>query len=200
MRTNAAALIVPSPSPAKLTNDIRGLKPPVAIPGEWTWLWLTLGALARAAALVWFWRRWRNKPAPVTPKTTIPPHVRAREKLQAALALLSEPHPFCVAVSAAIRWYLEERFDFHAPERTTEEFLLELQGSDLLTADQKRSLENFLGRCDLVKFARYEPAEAELRELHRAAMRLVDETEPLPFQPEPAATATSPPHELQTDR
>ncbi|MHB8521293.1 MAG: hypothetical protein ACYDH9_11125 [Limisphaerales bacterium] len=192
MKTNSAALILPSPSPANVTNDIRGLKPPVAIPGEWTWLWWTAGAIALAGVLFWLWRRRRNQPAPVAPKAVIPPHTRAREKLQAALRLLSEPQPFCIAVSDAIRSYLEERFDLRAPERTTEEFLLELQNSSLLTPDQKQSLEDFLNRCDLVKFARYEPTERELRELFNAANRLVDETEPLPSSPESAAAAASP--------
>ena len=83
-------------------------------------------------------------------------------------------------VSDTIRWYLEERFSFRAPERTTEEFLYELQGTDLLTPDQKTSLGEFLQRCDLVKFARYEPGEPELRDLHDSALRLVEETEPGP--------------------
>jgi hypothetical protein len=86
-------------------------------------------------------------------------------------------------VSDTIRVYLEERFDFHAPERTTEEFLYELQDTNLLLPDQKASLGEFLTRCDLVKFARYEPAEPELRGLHEAAVRLVDETKPRPAPP-----------------
>jgi hypothetical protein len=76
---------------------------------------------------------------------------------------------------------LEERFNFHAPERTTEEFLRELAGTKLLLPDQKDSLGNFLASCDLVKFAKYEPGEKELRELHSSAMRLVEETEPQPL-------------------
>jgi len=52
--------------------------------------------------------------------------------------------------------------------------------------DQKESLGEFLKRCDLVKFARYEPGEPELRDLHQSAVRLVEETEP---QPEPVAGA-----------
>jgi hypothetical protein len=56
----------------------------------------------------------------------------------------------------------------------------ELQGTNLLLPDQKASLGNFLEGCDLVKFAKYEPGENELRELHASAVRLVDETEPQP--------------------
>jgi len=40
-----------------------------------------------------------------------------------------------------------------------------------------------LGCCDLVKFAKYEPIEPELRDLHGSALRLVEETEPKPELP-----------------
>jgi hypothetical protein len=108
-----------------------------------------------------------------------------------ALALIGQPRPFCIAVSDTIRAYLEERFAFHAPDRTTEEFLYELQDTNLLMPDQKQSLGAFLERCDLVKFARYEPGEPELHELHDSALRLVTETEPLP-EPEPGAAVAEP--------
>ena len=110
---------------------------------------------------------------------SVPPHIRAKQKLREALALIGQPREFCILVSDTIRWYLEERFDFHAPERTTEEFLYELQGTNLLTPDQKDSLGEFLKRCDLVKFAKYEPGPPELRDLHDSALRLVEETEPI---------------------
>jgi hypothetical protein len=106
------------------------------------------------------------------------PARRARRKLEEALALIGQPREFCILVSDTIRGYLEERFTFHAPERTTEEFLYELRETNLLTPDQKESLGHFLQQCDLVKFARYEPGEPELRDLHQAALRLVEETEP----------------------
>ena len=98
----------------------------------------------------------------------VPPHVRARRRLEQALALISEPKPFSIAVSGAIRAYLEERFDFHAPERTTEEFLYELQGTKFVdSATQKQSLADFLAGCDLIKFAKYEPTEIGVARLAR---------------------------------
>jgi hypothetical protein len=108
----------------------------------------------------------------------VPAHVRAKQKLDEALALIAQPKPFVVAVSDTARAYLEERFNFRAPERTTEEFLRELSSTDLLAAEQKESLGNFLESCDLVKFAKYEPGENELRGLHGSAVKLVEETEP----------------------
>jgi hypothetical protein len=179
--TNSSALIVPAQPPA--TNGAAAApvfqeapKPLISIPNPWAWfLWMAL-ILALLAALYFGWRWWRRKPAVVVPP--IPAHVRARRRLEQALAMIGEPKPFSILVSGTIREYLEERFDFRAPERTTEEFLHELQSSFLLTRGQKAGLADFLASCDLIKFAKYEPTETELRGLHQSALRLVNETEP----------------------
>jgi hypothetical protein len=181
MNTNSA-LIVPAPSPAA-TNAApltfrEVLKPLIEIPNFWLWVIWTAAILALCAVAWLAWRYWRKKAGAVVAVPPVPPHVRARRALEAALALLSDPKAFSIAVSGAIRGYLEERFDFHAPDRTTEEFLHQLQGTDLLTTEQKLSLGDFLASCDLIKFAKYEPAETELRALHAAALKLVNETEP----------------------
>jgi len=189
MNSNSSALVVPPPSPSRVatTNDIRAIKPPVEIPNDWAWVWWVLGSIVVAAlitaALIWY-RKKRAQPVMIP---VVPPHVRAKQKLQAALALIHDPRLFCIEVSTIKRVYLEERFNFHAPERTTEEFLIELQSTDLLLPDQKHSLSEFLQSCDLVKFARFEPTEATLRELHDSALRLVDETQ---FEAINAAGAT----------
>jgi hypothetical protein len=170
--------ISPTHLAAPGANALRDIKPPVEIPSGWAWLWWALGALAVAALALLAWRYWRKQRAHIQGAPPVPAHVRAKRKLEEALALISQPKPFCTQVSDILRVYLEERFDFHAPERTTEEFLYELQGTTLLLSDQKDSLVEFLRRCDLVKFAKYEPAEPELRELHSSALRLVEETQP----------------------
>jgi len=172
---------------AGLTNELRDIKPPVVIPRGWQWVWWAVGALTAVAALYLAWRYWQKRRLLVPAVPIVPAHVRAKQKLEEALALLGQPREFCILVSDTIRWYLEERFDFHAPERTTEEFLHELKGTNLLTPDQKSSLGEFLNRCDLVKFARYEPAEPELRDLHASALRLIEETEPPPLSETPSS-------------
>jgi hypothetical protein len=166
------------------TNDLRDIRPPVVIPSGWAWVWWTLAVLAIAALLFWAWRRWKKKRALVPAVPVIPPHVRAKQKLEEALAIIGQPKPFCILVSDTVRIYLEERFNFRAPERTTEEFLYELKGTELLATGQKDSLGEFLTRCDLVKFAKYEPGEPELRDMHGSAVRLVEETEPVVVNPE----------------
>jgi len=173
MITNAT-----SQSFAPVANDIRDIKPPIEIPNGWAWLWWVLAILAVIIAAILIWRWWQNRKLNVVLPPPIPAHIRAKQKLEEALALIAQPKPFVIVVSDTARIYLEERFEFRAPERTTEEFLRELGGTDLLTGEQKESLGGFLESCDLVKFAKYEPRENELRELHGAAVKLVEETEP----------------------
>jgi hypothetical protein len=192
--TSTNITLNPSTAASATTNGLRDIKPPVEIPNAWFWVWLALVVLAVAGTLFWAWKRWQKKRTETPLVPMIPAHVRAKQKLQEALALIGQPKEFCVVVSDTIRWYLEERFNFHAPERTTEEFLYELQETDLLLPDQKESLSEFLKRCDLVKFARYEPGEPELHDLHGAAVRLVEETEPLP--PRPLETEHATPNTL----
>ena len=165
-------------------TDIRDIKPPIDIPNGLAWLWQLLLLLTLVVVAWLLWRWWRNRKLNIVLPPPVPAHVRAKRKLEQALALITQPKPFVIAVSDTARTYLEERFDFHAPERTTEEFLRELAGTKLLLPEQKESLGNFLASCDLVKFAKYEPGENELRELHGSAVRLVEETEP---SPEPLA-------------
>jgi hypothetical protein len=186
MNTNSA-LVIPSPSAATNVADLalHDIKAPVEIANPWLWLWWGLAILVLAAIGFFLWRRWQKQKALRPTAPAVPAHVRARKKLEQALQWITEPEPFTVSVSDTLRVYLEERFSFRAPERTTEEFLYELQNSTLLTPDQKQTLGDFLSRCDLVKFARYEPTEAELRDLHGSALRLVDETIPRPEFPVP---------------
>jgi hypothetical protein len=179
MITNASAQ-----NASPLATDIRDIKPPVEIPNGWGWLWWVLAVLATAAVVIVIWRWLQKRKANIPVEPPVPAHVRARQKLEQALALIAQPKPFVIAVSDTARTYLEERFDFRAPERTTEEFLRELGGTDLLLPEQKASLGNFLSSCDLVKFAKYEPGEAELRGLHNSALRLVEETEPVEIKAE----------------
>ena len=173
---------------APANGDLRDIKPPLVIPSGWALAAWIAGAIVVAALAFFAWRYWRRRRSLVPPIPVVPAHIRARQKLEQALGLLGQPREFCILVSDTIRLYLEERFDFRAPERTTEEFLHELRETNLLLPEQKDSLGEFLKRCDLVKFARYEPGEPELRDLHGAALRLVEETEPRLV---PAETAQS---------
>src|SRR4051794_214836 len=99
-------------------DALRDIKPPVEIPNVWLWVAIGLAAFALVAAAIALilYFVFKKKQVPVVPP--IPPHIRAKEKLKEALALIGQPKPFCILVSDTVRFYLEERFTFRAPERT----------------------------------------------------------------------------------
>lgn len=183
--TNAPAG-APVPGATNTAADsLRDIVGPVKIVPLSEWLLLAAGLILLLAllalAFVLYRRAQRRRAARgAAPIPALPAHLRARRLLEQALRLLGDPDPFCTEVSRILRLYLEERFGWNAPDRTTEEFLSELGGRAELSAEDRELLGAFLTRCDLVKFARHDPTEGELLELHRAALRLVDDTVPPP--------------------
>jgi hypothetical protein len=194
--TNSPVITLNPAKAAAATNGLRDIRGPVDIPTGWTWFRRIVVPLLVLALLWWAWRAWRKKRQEKDPEAWISPQDRARAKLREAWVLLEQPEPFVNAVSEAVRTYLEERFGLKAPERTTEEFLSELQRSAMLDLRHKQVLEDFLSRCDLVKFARYEPQRQELEDLHNSAMRLVDETTAPSFLRPPVPPGMSSPTSL----
>ncbi|MCD6392935.1 MAG: hypothetical protein J7M40_05460, partial [Planctomycetes bacterium] len=71
---------------------------------------------------------------------------------------------------------IEHRFSLRAPERTTEEFLIELKYSEALASEYRNDLKLFLEHCDLVKFARYEPSADQITRTLKMVEEFVDKT------------------------
>jgi hypothetical protein len=189
MASNSSPLILPAQpaTGAASTNlDIRGIKGPVHIPSSYAWIGWTFLALAILAAAWFAWQKHKRRKTVAKPAVVIPPHRRAKDRLRNVNELLSDPYAYCSLVSDVVRTYLEERFDLHAPDRTTEEFLEEVRSTAILHPDHKGLLEEFLSRCDLVKFARFEPTQDELKSLLDAALKFIDETAPVSIDVEPA--------------
>ena len=184
--TNTSALILPDPNGSVDMSgealDIRDIKGVVDVPSGNEWLFFIFALFGVAIVVfisIWIIRRHlakRSEKSVLIPPQ--PPHILAWNKLQSSLDLIHDADLFCTDVSLIIRVYLEGRFDLQAPDRTTEEFLFELQNSKYLDDSHKDLLGDFLSECDLVKFAKAEPPENELRRLHEAAGRLVGETQP----------------------
>jgi cyanate permease len=84
------------------TNDLRDIKPPIEIPNAWVWAMWGVLALAVAALAFWTWRYWRKRRSQVPPVLVIPAHIRAKQKLREALALIGQPREFCILVSVGI--------------------------------------------------------------------------------------------------
>ncbi|MEC8253423.1 MAG: hypothetical protein VX044_09430 [Planctomycetota bacterium] len=146
----------------------------------WSAWWWGGGLLALAAAALFVAvRRRRERPAaPVA--VEVPAHVRALRELRrwqdAARESAAEVDAFYVGVSQVLRRYLEERFGLHAPERTTEEFLRDLERGDSLARRHRGELERFLSQCDMVKFAKVVPSPDEHGRAYALAEAFVEST------------------------
>ena len=84
---------------------------------------------------------------------------------------------FYNAIQGILRRYIEARFDIHAPERTTEEFLDELRGSHSPIGRHQKLLEKFLTHCDLVRFAKHTPEKQEIQATFDACKQFIIENQ-----------------------
>ncbi|MFH0982443.1 MAG: hypothetical protein V2A79_13025 [Planctomycetota bacterium] len=177
--------------------QFRDIKGPVELPSEasrrWS-AWAAGAAMVAAAGVagVMLWRR-RGRAERLS---AVDPHEWAFDQLRllidAKLAEQGQVHEFYFRLSHIVRVYIELRFGLMAPERTTEEFLVEVRHSDALRADHKMLLGDFLQSCDRVKFALYEPTTAEIETAFDAARLFIEQTvpqreAPLPQMSEAAA-------------
>lgn len=143
--------------------------------------WVLIAA-ACLLLLVWlvYWLRRSPKLRTSANSTPLPAHTKA---LRALSRLRGEPREtdpeverFYQQISSVLRTYLEDRYGLHAPERTTEEFLPEIEASGLLAMTEQQHLSQFLQQCDLVKFARLLPEEDVHAATFDFAERLVEHT------------------------
>jgi hypothetical protein len=110
---------------------------------------------------VWYGRKLFRKEKPMpTP----------RERALAALREIERevdrinPYQFSIRVSDILRRYVMEQFDLPMTRQTSVEFLNAISTAANFSDDEKTLLADFLNRCDLIKFARYEatPADSSL--------------------------------------
>ena len=142
---------------------IRDIKGPVTIDVGWAWWWVVAACAAGAMALLGAVTLWRQRARRMAPP--VPAHEWALAQLDAlereALPEAGQTHPFWVRLSDIVRQYVERRFELHAPERTTPEFLAEARSHAALSEAHRTLLAQFLRMADMVKFAGVRPAASE---------------------------------------
>jgi hypothetical protein len=142
-------------------------------------VWWALAAVLPLAALgTWLWRRYGRRARELPPPR--PAHEIAYEEMRGLVArdlpgqgLVKE---FYQELSGILRRYIENRFQLHAPERTTEEFLDELRRDATLAPPHKQLLEVFLTHCDLVKFAEVVPSPEQIQETFDRCKAFIEQT------------------------
>ncbi len=162
-----AGKMLPSVAPEE---DIFDIRPPFHIAEEVFWAGWGAGALAIAALGYVGWRFLRGK------LCTKLPYEIALERLLAARQFLSPEHAqtFSGLVSEVVRSFIEQTFPVRAAHRTTEEFLYDL----VVTADgplagHRDTLGEFLGHCDLAKFAKWQLSVPQMEAMLQSARAFI---------------------------
>ena len=147
-------------------EDIFDIRPPIHIAGEVFWAGWGAAALAAAGLGYGVWRLLRGKL-----RVKLPYEV-ALEKLLAARQFLSpeQAHTFSDLISEIVRSFIEQTFPVRAAHRTTEEFLCDLvTNADGPLAGHRDTLGEFLGHCDLAKFAMWRLSIPQMEAMYQSA-------------------------------
>ena len=158
--------------------DIEGVVEMPAKASYW-WIWMLCAVVIISAGVV-TWIILRRKKAREIIRIFKPAHEIAYNRLRALveqkLVEAGKIKEFYEQISDILRHYIEHRFNLHAPERTTEEFLAELPATNVLSeADQER-LAEFLTHCDLVKFAKYSPSAEQIQKTFDLVKNFIETT------------------------
>ena len=153
----------------------------VPLPQWWENPWLLLSLPVVIGLVAYSLGRWWLQRRPPTPAPAVPEGPPPHEAFLARLADLRSKrghwiaYPFAIEVSEILRGYLEARYAFSVRFQTSREFL-ELAATDpRLNPEHRATLRDFLGRCDLLKFAQGVATESELAALIDTAERFIRE-------------------------
>lgn len=179
IKTLAVDINIKSVLPAgKEITDIKDVKGPLSFfEINWMLVILLFITVIIIGLLITLYIKKKNA------KTIKLPHETALEEMERTRALFlqgGDIKEYYVGISDCVRRYIERRFALRAPEMTTEEFLESLKDSAALLPDQKSLMREFLNACDLVKFARHNPARQESEVVFEKAKNFIDQTKEVP--------------------
>jgi hypothetical protein len=164
-------------TPLVLAEEFHDIAPPVDYSLLSPWL-IFLGvfvSLTVIGLIIWFVAKSFRRSTPPQP-----PRERALALLEQIRAQITEinPYRFSIRVSDILRRYVTEQFGLPVTRQTSVEFLNGVRGSSPFSEDEKSLLEDFLNRCDLIKFARYEATTSDSELLLEEAIRFVKGGQP----------------------
>ena len=155
-----------------LAQVFHDIAPPVNY--SLTPAWLVYGGFALALAVIglaiWYFRGRHAPPAP--PKLPRQQALDALEQMSGQVDQI-RPYEFSIKVSDVLRRYVTDQYGLPVTRQTSVEFLERLARNPQFSGDEKALLQDFLDRCDLIKFARYDATPADSRSLLDEAIRFV---------------------------
>jgi hypothetical protein len=153
-------------------DEFHDIAPPVdySLIPPWVIFVGSFLALTIVGLIVWLIAKRRKRPQP--PQLPRDRALEALERMRDQIDRLN-PYQFSIRVSDILRRYVTEQHGFPVTRQTSVEFLNALTKTSQFSSDEKSLLEDFLNRCDLIKFARYEATSSDSQLLLEEATRFV---------------------------
>ena len=136
----------------------------------WVYYMAAIAGLCLIGLIAWWIRKRSVRPKPAR---------SARERALDALDQVGNqievltPYQFSIAVSDILRGYVMDQYQLPVTRQTSVEFLASLARHSPFSSDETFLLEDFLERCDLIKFARYDATMQDSHLLLEEATRFV---------------------------
>lgn len=165
-------LMSPGPPIIRLGELFHEIAPPIdySLTPRWVVFAICFAVITIISLIVWWWMR--------RPRRIIPPKL-PRERAMEALDRIAEqmgqmnPYEFSIEVSDILRSFVTEQYGLPFTRQTSVEFLERVARNSQFVAEERALLEDFLTRCDLIKFARYDATSADSSLLLDEARRFV---------------------------
>jgi hypothetical protein len=156
-----------------LADEFHDIVPPVdySLIPPWLVFVIAFIVLSLLGLVVWWFMR-RKKPEP-PPKPAREIALAELEQIRWEIEKVS-PYQFSIRVSDILRRYVAQQYGLPATRQTSIEFLTAAAKAPSFSADDKSLLEDFLNRCDLIKFAKYEATVSDSELLLEEAIRFVE--------------------------
>ena len=159
-------------APFLLADQLHDIAPPVDYSLIPPWLVFVIAFVVLSLlGLVtwWFIRRQKPESPPKSPRDIA---LSELDQIHCEIEKMS-PYQFSIRVSDILRRYVTQQYGLPATRQTSMEFLTAAAKAPSFSADEKSLLEDFLNRCDLIKFAKYEATVSDSELLLEEAIRFV---------------------------
>ena len=155
-----------------LAEEFHDIAPPVdySLIPPWLVFVIAFVVLSLLGLIVW-WFVQRQKPE-LPPKAPQEIALEELEHIRNEIERMN-PYQFSIRVSDILRRYVTQQHGVPATRQTSIEFLTAAAKAPSFSADDKSLLEDFLNRCDLIKFAKYEATTSDSELLLEEAIRFV---------------------------
>jgi uncharacterized protein DUF4381 len=155
-----------------LAEEFHDIAPPVdySLIPPWLVFVIAFVVLSLLGLVVWWLAQRRKSELP--PKAPREMTLEELEQIRGEIEIMT-PYQFSIRVSDILRRYVTQQYGVPATRQTSIEFLTATAKAPSFSADDKSLLEDFLNRCDLIKFAKYEATTSDSELLLEEAIRFV---------------------------